>query len=527
MFKKFISVFLVLTLVLSFAVGCSSNDADKDTGSIDDAVTDEVEPDEPADEPEDAPEANNDEIKVAIEADIVSLDPQGHNDVESMRVSYLVFDTLFKLDEDFRAQPNLVEDWSQPTPLEWDLKIKEGVMFHDGTEMKAEDVAYAIERSKESPVVQHVLEQVEKVEVVDDYTVKVTTKEPFAPFINALVHAGVSIFPKEYAESGDDWKMPIGSGPYKFVEWVSGDKVVLERNDDYFNPAEEGKADKIVFKVIPEGTSRTIALETGEVDIVSILEAMDAPKVEANDNLKLYTKPSTSFSYLGMNTEKAPFDNVLVRQAMNYAIDKESILEIALEGAGVVATSMTADSLLGHVPSDYTYDPEKARELLKEAGHEDGFDMELWASGDRRERIAQVTQANLMDVGINAKIEMYEWGAFLDATNSGDQQMFVLGWSSNPDVDATLTPQFSKNSIGAQNRARYVNDDIERLLAEGRAELDQNKREKVYNEIYEILNEDAPWIPLYVENNITAAHKDLKGVVLNAQGLIDVYKLHY
>lgn len=522
MFKKSMYMLLVLALVIGITVGCSSNDADKDSGTTpDNEITDNVETGE------ELPEGSNDEIKVAIEADIVSLDPQGHNDVESMRVSNLVFDTLFKLDEDFQAQPNLVEDWSQPNPTEWELKIKEGVMFHDGSEMKAEDVAYTLERSKESAVVQHVLEQVEKVEVMDDYTVKVTTKEPFAPFLNALVHAGVSVFPKEYAESDDDWKNPIGSGPYKFVEWASGDRVVLEKNEDYFNEEEAGEANKIVFKVIPEGTSRTIALETGEVDIVAILDAMDAPKVEDNDSLELYTKPSTSFSYLGMNTEKAPFDNVLVRQAMNYAIDKESILQIALEGEGVVATSMTADSLLGHVPSEYTYNPEQAKELLKEAGYEDGFEMEIWTSGDRRERIAQVAQANLMDIGVTAKIEPYEWGAFLDATNTGNQQMFVLGWTSNPDVDATLTPQFSENSIGAQNRARYVNDEVEQLLVEGRAELDDAKREEIYNEIYETLNIDAPWVPLYVDNIIVAANKELQGVTLNAQGLIDVYKLHY
>lgn len=517
MFKKFMSMILILVLVLSMTVGCSS---DKDNGVKDTGENTNT-------EGKDTVEADNKEVIIAIEADIVSLDPQGHNDVESMRISNLLFDTLFKLDEDLKAQPSLVEDWSQPSETEWDLKIKQGVKFHDGTEMKAEDVAFSIERSKESAVVQHVLEQVEKVEVLDDYTVRVTTKEPFAPFINTLVHAGVSIMPKAYVESDDNWNNPIGSGPYKFVEWVSGDKVILERNDDYYNDEEKGIADKIVFKIIPEGTSRTIALETGEVDIVATLDAMDAPKVEDNAKLKLFTKPSTSFAYLGMNTEKAPFDNVLVRQAMNYAIDKEAILEIAIEGAGVIADSVTADSLLGYVPSEYSYNPEKAKELLKEAGYEDGFTVNIWASGDKRKRVAEITQGNLKEIGVTAKIEMYEWAAFLDATNSGKQEMFVLGWSSNPDVDATLTPQFSQNSIGAQNRARYVNLEIEKLLKEGRAELDPATRESMYNDAYKIINEDSPWVPLYVEYNMVGANKDLKGVTLNAQGLIDVYKLHY
>jgi len=523
MSKRLISLLLVGILVLSLAAGCGPKDVEEPAGGNESAGGEQ----QSGGDKVDTATKSNDQIVVALEADITSLDPQGHNDVISEKVSFLVFNRLFRLNENFEAVPDLAEDWSQPSEKEWLLKIKEGVKFHNGEEMTAEDVKFSMERSIESPKVQHVLEQLEKVEVVDKYTVKVTTKDVFAPFINTLVHAGISVIPKDYVESNGDWaNEPIGSGQYKFVEWVSGDKVVLEKNEDYYDKDEMGIADKIVFRVIPEGTSRTIALETGEVDVVVSLEAMDAPKVRDNSDLALYEKPSTNFSYLGMNTQKAPFNDKTFRQAMNYAIDKEAILAIALDGEGVIATSMTSDALLGHVASDYTYDPDKAMELLKASGKE-GISIEIWASGDVRKRVAEIAQANLLDIGISSEIKMYEWGAFIDATNSGEQPMFTLGWDSNPDVDATLTPQFTTGSIGAQNRAQYSSERVDKLIAEGRAELDNVKRKEIYEEIYRTLNDDAPWVPLYIENKIVGARNGLKEVKLNSQGLIDLHKLHY
>lgn len=512
--KKFLCMLMVLVLMVGTLAGCSPK---KESSSEGDANA-------PAEEEK----IEKDEIVVALAADIVSLDPQGHNDTESETVSFLLFNRLFRLNTDFEAVPDLVEDWSQPSDTEWVFKIKEGVKFHDGVEMTSEDVKFSLERSMESPKVKHVLTEIEKVEIVDKYTVKVTTKVPFAPFLFTLAHAGASIMPKHYVESGDDWANPVGSGQYKFVEWVSGDKVVLERFDDYFDSEEMGAAKKIVFKIIPEGTSRTIALETGEVDVVSTLETIDSGKVKDNSELTLYEKPSTNIAYVGMNVEKEPFNNPLVRKAMNYAIDTEAVLEIALNGAGSVATSVTSPALMGHKDGPYTYDPEKAKELLKEAGYNEGdLKIDIWASGDVRKRSAEVIQANLTEIGVESEIEMFEWGAYLEATNSGKQSMFVLGWTSNPDPDATLTPQFSKTSIGAQNRSRYSSDKTEQLLKDGRVELDLEKRKEIYNQLHETIMEDAPWVPLYVSNKVIGANAQLKGVEVSPQGLWNLHKLHY
>ncbi|HUX40668.1 MAG TPA: ABC transporter substrate-binding protein [Rectinemataceae bacterium] len=466
-------------------------------------------------------------INVALSADITSLDPMGHNDIYSEKVSFLVFNRLFKLNTNFEAVPDLVAKWSNPSPREWLLTIKKGVKFHDGSEMTSADVKFSLDRSKTMANVKHVLAEVESVAVVDKYTVKVTTKGPFAPFLFTLAHAGASIVSKKYVESGDNWKNPIGSGPYKFVQWSSGDKVVLQKNPNYFDKADMPIADQIVFKIIPEATSRTIALQTGDVDVVATLDPNDIDKVKADKNLALYTKPSTDIQYLGMNVDKPPFDNVLVRRAFNYAIDKDAILIVALNGAGEVASSIIPRSLMGWKAGPYTFDPAKAKELLKQAKYDPNQTIKMWVFGDNGKKVSEVVQSNLADIGVKVDIEVFELGAFIQATNSGDQQFFKLGWTSNPDPDSMLTPLFSKGSIGSQNRTRYVNDQVEKLLAAGRVELNLAKRKQIYNNISDIVMQDATWVPLYTGNNTIAANAKLQGVELSPQGLWNLEKLHY
>ena len=467
------------------------------------------------------------DISIALSADITSLDPMGHNDTKSERVSFLLFNRLFRLNTDFEVVPDLAESWSQPSPEEWVIKIKEGVLFHDGTEMTSEDVKYSLDRSREMPKVQQVLSEVNSVEVVDTYTVKITTNSAFAPFLYTLVHAGTSIVPKAYAESDDKFASPVGSGPYTFVEWVSGDRVVLAKNDAYFDADNMGQSAQITFKVIPEGTSRTIALETGEVDVVDELPTMDISKVENASDLTLYQKPSTRINFFAMNTEKAPFDNILVRQALNYAVDKEAIIAVALDGAGVQADSVLAPSFLGYKKGPYSYDPEQAKALLAKAGYPEGFEMSIMTSGDERKRIAEILQANFMDIGVTASIEMLEWGTFIDSVLKGLEQSLVLGWTSNPDPDATLTPIFFSGNIGGMNFSRINDPKLDSLLKAGREELDLAGRAEIYGEFHTYVMEQAPFVPLFVNNNNVGANAALKGVELSPQGLWNIEKIHY
>lgn len=514
MLKRVFTLMLALMLVVGALAGCSSSSnggekteatTNESTNTVDDATP------------------VSDELKIALSADITSLDPQGHNDTKSERVSFLLFNRLFRLDTDFNVVPDLAESWEQTSDTEWTIKIKEGVKFTDGKEMTSEDVKYSLDRSKTMPKVQHVLSEVASVDIVDTYTVKITTNVPFSPFLYTLVHAGASIVPA----GTEDFSTPVGSGPYKFVEWVSGDKVVLEKNADYFDADNMGQMNKIIFKVIPEGTSRTIALETGEVDIVDELPNNDIQKVTDNDALTLYESASTRIDYFGMNNAKAPFDNQLVRQAMNYAIDKEAVMIVAINGAGIEGTSVLAPSMLGFKGADYSYDPEKAKALLAEAGYPDGFKITIWASGDERKRIAEVIQANLLEVGITAEIEMLEWGTYLDGLMKGDEEAYVLGWTSNPDPDSTLTPLFHSESIGGMNFSRINDTKIDEYITSARAELDTAKRVTIYNDFHTYIMDKAPIVPLFVKNNLVGANKALKGVELSPQGLWNIEKIHY
>lgn len=508
MLKRTLSILVVLSLVIGMLAGCSSNKNEEAT----------------TEEPE---KIVKEDITIALDSDITSLDPQGHNDTKSEAVSFLLFNRLFRLNTDFEVVPDLAESWEQPSDTEWVIKIKEGVLFHNGNEMTSKDVKFSLERSLEMPKVKHVLEQMESVEIVDEYTVKITTKSAFAPFLYSLVHAGVSIVPKEYVESGDEFANPVGSGPYTFVEWLSGDKVVLEKNEDYFDKENMGQSKKITFRVIPEGASRTIALETGEVDIVQALPTMDINKVVDNNSLKLYEKPSTRVDFFAMNNEQAPFDDKLVRQALNYAIDKEAIMAVAIDGAGTAAKSVLAPSMLGYKASDYEYDVEKAKALLKEAGHEDGFTMTIATSGDNRKRIAEIIQANLKEVGVTADIKMLEWGTFIDSIMAGNEQSLIIGWTSNPDPDATLTPLYYSGNIGGMNFSRINNEKIDNMILSAREELDQEKRVEVYNEFHEYIMDEAPIVPLFIKNNVVGANSQLKGVELSPQGLWNIEKIHY
>jgi ABC-type transport system substrate-binding protein len=261
--------------------------------------------------------------------------------------------------------------------------------------------------------------------------------------------------------------------------------------------------------------------------VVDELPTIDIGKVGSNPDLALYEVPSTRIDFFAMNTERAPFDNQKVRQAFNYAIDKEAIIMVAIDGAGVEAGSVLAPSFLGYKAADYEYNPEKAKQLLAEAGYPNGFTTSIMTSGDERKRIAEVIQANLADVGVTASIEMLEWGTFIDSVLQGMAESLVLGWTSNPDPDATLTPIFFSGNIGGMNFSRINNPNIDRLLKEAREELDLAARTRVYNEFHEYVMDQAPFVPLFVKNNIVGARAALKGVELSPQGLWNIEKIHY
>ena len=471
-------------------------------------------------------------LVIAQGADAPTLDPHGTNDQPASRVSKQIYNSLIFATPDMELVPALAKSWESIDPLTWEFVLEEGVKFHDGEEFKASDVKFTFERMLKEEQVAHILGPVVEIEVVDDYTVRLITSEPFAPLLAHLTHTAASILnEKAVTEKGEDYgRSPVGTGPYKFDDWKSGDRITLKKFDDYFQGAPE--IETVIFRNIPEGTNRTVGLETGEIDIAYDIEPVDKSKVEGHENLVLLEGPSFSSQYLGYNMNKAPFDNKLVRQAINYAVDVQEIIDVVLEGSGEIANGPLTDSIFG-ANSDlkgYEYDPEKAKELLAEAGFADGFETTIWVNDSPvRATIAEIVQAQLKEVGIETRVETVEWSKYLEETSAGQHDMFILGWTTvTGDADYGLYALYhSSQQGGAGNRTFYGNPRVDELLDIGKTEPDQNKRIEAYKEAQEIIVEEAPQLFLYFSTDNVGMQNDIEGFKLHPAGHHSVYGVSF
>ncbi|MBO8128403.1 MAG: ABC transporter substrate-binding protein [Peptococcaceae bacterium] len=480
--------------------------------------------------------------------DSVGLDPAIVTDGESAKVTINIFDTLVEYEPDSTAvRPALATDWSvSEDGTVWTFKLREGVKFHDGTDFNADAVVYNFERwmHKDHPLNNGECKywaymfngydedsMVTSVEATGDYEVKITLKEPFAPFIQNLAMFSFGIAsPAALEKYGEDFfKNPVGTGPFKFVEWIPDDKVVLEKNEEYWG--EKAKVDKLVFRSIPDNSARFLELQAGTIDIMDGVNPDDVAAAKANENLEVVLRPSMNVGYLAMHMEKEPFDNVLVRRAINHAINKEAIIEAFFTGLAKPAKNPMPPSLWGYNDDiePYEYDPAKAKALLAEAGYPNGFKTTLWAMPVPRpympqpQKIAEAIQADLAAVGIEAEIVSYEWGTYLEKAENGEHDMILLGWTGdNGDPDNFLYVLLDKDNavVGSSaNYAFYKSDEVHDLLIAAQKEMDQDKRAQLYKEAQEIIHRDAPWVPLDHSTPPLFMYKYVKGYVPHPTGV--------
>lgn len=466
-----------------------------------------------------------DSFTVAQGAEPVSLNPYGQNDQSSSRVRVQIFDNLLIQDKDMEFQPGLAESWEQIDDLTVEFKLREGVKFHNGEDFKASDVKYSIQQAIASPNTSAIVSMIDgdNIEVVDDTTVRISTFEPFGPLLAHLAHPAAAIVSEEsFSAAGDDVEiLPNGTGPYKLKDWARGDAVTLERFDDYWG--EPAKTKEIVFRPISENTNRTIELETNAVQISYDIAPNDIGRVEDNSDLQLFREPNFSTTYVGFNVQKAPLDNVLVRQAINHAVNMDEVVGAVYHGAGNKAVGPLGPNVTfaNQDLEGYEYDPEKAKALLEEAGYPDGFDITIWTNeNQQRMDIAEVLQNQLKEVGINASAEVMEWGTYLTNTAAGEHDMFILGWTTvTGDADYGLYALFHSSQFGdAGNRTFYKNEDVDRLLDEARTSVDPAEREAKYKEVQEIITADAPWIFTWTGEDLTGAVNGIEGFQLHPAG---------
>ena len=304
-----------------------------------------------------------DTLVVANGADAKSLDPHATNDAPSSKVTVQIYDRLVEQDDNMNIIPSLAESWEQPDDVTTVFHLRKGVKFHNGEPLTAADVKFSLDRMKNSPQVSHIIGTVDKVEVVDENTVKVITKQPFGALLSHLCHPTAAILnEKAVKDAGDSYgQHPVGTGPYKFVSWASGDRIVLEANPDYF--LGETPIKNVIFRAIPEATSRTIGLETGEIDIAYDIEGMDKERIREDKNLVFLEEPSLSIDYIGFNTKKAPFNDVRVRQAIASTINVDDIISTVYKGSATKANSLIGPKVFGHSDEAkaWTVDIDKAK----------------------------------------------------------------------------------------------------------------------------------------------------------------------
>ena len=473
-------------------------------------------------------------------ADSVSLDPINEADTESSKVCRQIFDTLLDFaPESTDVIPSLATEIPKPEKggLQYTLKLRDGVKFHDGTEFNADAVVFNFERWRFSdnpyhkgggsqttnfsyyPAMFNGFDDdsvIENVEALDEYTVRFTLKEPQGPFLKNLAMSTFAMAsPKAIKENVENfWQEPVGTGPFKFVSWNKGSEIKLEKNDDWWGtdvPASEGGSgpfvDQVVFRSIPDNTSRTAALTGGQLSAADGLPPDDVPTVKQTEGLTIDYRPPLTIGYLAMNNEKEPFGNPKVRQAINMAIDMPKIVEAFFGETGDVATTYMPPIVPFFNPNieHYPFDPEKAKQMLQDAGVEN-LEPTLWYMPIPRpyipdgKGIAEAMQQDLKEVGINAKLVTYEWGTYLQKTGSGEHDMCLLGWTGdNGDPDNFLNVLLASKGAtkeNALNVAYYKNPEVDKILDQAQTTIDENERQRLYYQAQEMLVKDAPWVPI-------------------------------
>ncbi len=464
-------------------------------------------------------------LVVGMPGDPRSLDPQRTNDQPSARVMKQIYDTLMYQSADLEVTTDgLVESYEIISDTEFAFKLKEGVLFHNGDELTANDVRFTFERMREiSAPAAFLVAALDRVEVIDDYNFTMHLSFPFGPFITHLAHPATSILNERAVnEGGEEYaRNPVGTGPFSFVEWRSGDSVTLTRFDDHFRgPA---ASEHVRFRIITEDTQRTIALETGEADIIYDVGPNDFDAVQELDGVESFQTLGLTTFYMGFNAQKEPFDDVRVRRAINLALDVESATNVAFRGFATAAKGPLAPTVQfanTEIPG-YGHDQEEARRLLAEAGYPDGFSTSIWTN-DNPVRImyAEIFQEQLRAVGIDANIEIVEWAPYLDRTARGEHDMFMLGWVAvTGDADYGLYSLFHSSEFGdAGNRTFWGNDEVDRLLDEGKASPIAAEREAAYLRAQEIIFEEAPWVFLAFRDDLAATRDYVEGFHPHAAG---------
>jgi peptide/nickel transport system substrate-binding protein len=480
--------------------------------------------------------------------DASHLDPAIVTDGESVMVVTNIFDTLVTFREGTtEIIPWLAERWeTSGDGLQWTFHLREGVSFHDGSSCDAAAVVFSFERQKDPDHPAHVgafpyyadnFKALERIEAVDPQTVRFTLSRPYAPFLAALAlfSAGI-VSPAAWKSEGkrddgryayDFARRPVGTGPFIFREWKQDERIVLEANAVHFRG--RPPIDRLVFRPIKDPHARLKDLQADGIQGMDNPDLVDIDAANADGRLQVLSRPGLNVCYLAMNTQKAPFTDVRVRQAVAFAIDKRRLIAAAYNGRGDPAVTMCPQTMVGHLAlEDRHPDLARARELLAEAGFAGGFETELWHGDVQRaylpdpDGVAIQIQQDLKLIGVRARIRKMEWSAYIPATQRGEHPMCLLGWMADiGDPDNFLYVLMDKDNArpgSANNISFYEGEEVHGLLLKAQRTYPMEERVSLYHEAQRILFRDAPTVPLVTVPDFRILRREIRGYTIYPAG---------
>jgi oligopeptide transport system substrate-binding protein len=475
-----------------------------------------------------------------------SLDPALSTDVPTGRAVAYVFDGLTRFTPDAKVVPGLARSWDvSPDGITYTFHLRSGVKFHDGRAFSASNVVSSFQRVLDPatkggrgwplyPIkgaedyAASKAKTISGIAATNDSTVVITLKEPFSIFPKLLAMPVTSIIPDNPA--ADFGQKPIGTGPWKFVEWRHDDYLRFAKNPDYFDGPP--KTDSLMARIVPEASTATAEFEAGNVDVLNVPDEAGKSWLADPEKKKLLSSaPALRFWYVAINNTRGPLSDVRVRQALNYAVDVNTMLSQVMAGRGSVANGVIPPSLGGADPNrkGYPHDVNKAKQLLAAAGHPNGIDVQLWsATTDQSPRVAQTIQANLAEAGIRAKIVQRDASSMREAARKGQTDLALKEWWADyPDAENFLYPLLhSRNKGVGGNVSFYSNPHFDALVDQAHREQDESKRNLLYTQADQLEFNDAPMIYLFFYKDMYAVQPWIKGftvpAVFNGQRWADV-----
>ncbi|KPU42419.1 glutathione-binding protein GsiB precursor [Oxobacter pfennigii] len=504
--KRLLGIVMSVTLLSSLFTGCGSSSSQGQNN-------------QPTNQPVEQ------KLTYVSMTDAVGVSPILTNDSASSNVLRGVYETLFMKDPvTGEIKPLLAESYTNPDPNTWVITLKKDIKFQDGTPFTSEAVKYTFEKILDPATASpraSLIKSVDKIEAPDDYTVILHTSETYGIMLTALAHDNLSIVNPAADKAGDINRdaTNAGTGPFIFKEWVPGDHITLVKNPNYWQG--EPKLDTVIYKVVPEMATAVTMIENGEADFMVSVPPEHLDRLKNNPDVTVTMLEGNPTRYVGFNFEKAPFDNLKVRQAVSYALNRDAYIG-TLNGLGYKSKGIIGPRLIGYDKEienhGYDYDVAKAKQLLAEAGYPDGFKAVLSVGNtDMYMKMAPYVQAQLKEINIDVELNVLDWASYLAHCKAGEQQMYINGWSNvTGDGEELLYPQFYSKSIGASNYSRYNKPEMDELIIKTRVTVDQTERVKYLREANIKFTDDVAWVPMFNDNVTLAARKNVKGIAFES-----------